>query len=50
MALNGKMIKNCGGGQVVSMLTFNCDDPSSNTADAYSFSEKFVCEKNENKK
>ena len=38
-----------GGGQVVSMLAFYSNDPSSNPADAYSFSVKFVFEKNENK-
>ena len=41
--------KNCrgrGGGQVV---TFYSDDLSSNPADAYSFSVKFVFETNENK-
>ena len=29
-----------GGGQVVSMVTFYSDDPSSNPADAYRFSVK----------
>ena len=38
-----------GGGQVVSVFAFFSDDPSSNAADAYSFSVTFVCEKNENK-
>ena len=38
-----------GGGQVVSVLTFYSDDPSSNPADASSFSTQFVIEKNENK-
>ena len=38
-----------GGGQVVSMLAFYSDDPSSNPADIYSFSVKFVFEKNKNK-
>ena len=38
-----------GGGQVVSMLAFYSNDPSSNPADAYCFSVKFVFEKNENK-
>ena len=38
-----------GGGQVVSVLTFYSDDLSSNPADAYSFSVKFVFETNENK-
>ena len=37
-----------GGGQVVSMLAFYSDDPSSNPADAYSFSVQIVFEKNEN--
>ena len=36
-----------GGGQVVSELAFYSDDPSSNPAEAYSFSVKFVLEKNE---
>ena len=31
------------------MLAFYSDDPSSNPADVYSFSVKFVFEKNENK-
>ena len=38
-----------GGGQVVSVLAFYSDDPSSNPADAYSFSVQIVFEKNENK-
>ena len=38
-----------GGGQVVSFLAFYSDDPSSNPADAYSFSIKFLFEKNANK-
>ena len=38
-----------GGGQVVSVLAFYSDDPSSNPAEAYSFCVKFVFEKNENK-
>ena len=38
-----------GVGQVVSMLAFYSNNPSSNPADAYSFSVKFVFEKNENK-
>ena len=37
-----------GGGQVVSLLAFYSDDPSSNPADAYSFSVQIVFEKNEN--
>ena len=37
------------GGQVVSGLAFYSDDPSLNPAEAYSFSVKFVFEKNENK-
>ena len=37
-----------GGGEVVSMLAFYSDDPSSNPADAYSFSVKFVVEKDKN--
>ena len=39
----------CGGGQVVSVLAFYSDDPSSNPAETCSFSVKFVFEKNENK-
>ena len=42
-------VEDCGGGQVVRMLAIYSDDPSSNPADAYSFSVKFVLEKNENK-
>ena len=38
-----------GGGQVVGILAFYSDDLSSNPADAYSFSIKFVFEKNKNK-
>ena len=38
-----------GGGQVVSVLAFYSDNPSSNPADAYSFSVQIVFEKNENK-
>ena len=38
-----------GGGQVVSVLAFYSNDPSSNPADAYSFSGQFVFENNENK-
>ena len=38
-----------GGGQVVSVLALYSDDPSSNPADVYSYSVKFVFEKNENK-
>ena len=34
---------------MVSVLTFYSDDPSSNPAETYSFSIKFVLEKNENK-
>ena len=37
-----------GGGQVVSELTLHSDDPSSKPAKAYSFSVKFVFEKNKN--
>ena len=39
----------CGGGQIVSVLAFYYNDPSSNPADAYSFSVKSVFDKNENK-
>ena len=38
-----------GGGQVVSALVFYSDDPSSNHADVYFFSVKFVFEKSKNK-
>ena len=38
-----------GCGQVVSVLAFYFDDPSSNPADAYSFSVKSVYGKNGNK-
>ena len=38
-----------GGGQVVNVLTLYSHDPSSNPAEAYSFSVKFVFEKNKNK-
>ena len=38
-----------GGGQVVSVLTFYLDDPSSNPAEGYSFSVTLVFEKKENK-
>ena len=34
---------------MVSVLAFYSDDPSSNPADAYSFSVQIVFEKNENK-
>ena len=34
---------------MVSMLAFNSDNPSLNPAEAYSFSVKFVFEKNENR-
>ena len=37
------------GGQLVSVLAFYSSDPSSNLAEAYNFSVKFVIEKNENK-
>ena len=37
------------GGQVVSMLDFNTDDPSSNPADVQSFSVQFLLEKNGHK-
>ena len=36
-----------GGGQMVSLLAFNSDNPSSNPAEAYIFSVEFVFEKNE---
>ena len=47
---NKKMKTGCGGGQVVSVLAFYSDDPSSNRAGIYNFSVKIVVEKNENKK
>ena len=37
----------CDCGQVVSVLDFYFDDPSSNPAEAYSFSLKFVVKKND---
>ena len=41
----------CGGGQVVSVLAYYSDNPSSNPTEAYSFFYKIVFEKNEiNKK
>ena len=43
------MCKGRGGGQVVYVLTFYSDNLSSNPAVAYSFSVKFLFEKNENK-
>ena len=44
------MVVGRGGGQVVSMLDFYSDDPSSNPADVYSFFCKIcVFGKNENK-
>ena len=38
-----------GDGQVVSVIAFYSDNPSSNPTEAYSFSVQFVLEKNENK-
>ena len=38
-----------GGGQVVSVLAFYSNDPSSNPADVYSYFVQIVIEKNENK-
>ena len=38
-----------GGGQVVSVLAFNSDYPSSNPAESWKFSVISVLEKNENK-
>ena len=38
-----------GGSQVVSMLTFYSDDPSTNPTGAHSFSVKLVFEMNKNK-
>ena len=38
-----------GGGQVVSVLAFYSDDPSSNLAEANNFFRIIVCKKNENK-
>ena len=43
---NGKEGRGCG--HVVSVLAFYSNDPSSNLAEAYNFSVKFVFEKNEN--
>ena len=39
----------CGGGQVVSVLAFYSDDPSSNPAEVYSLYSTKVFERNENK-
>ena len=39
-----------GGGQVISVLAFYSNDPSSNPAEAYNFSIKFVFEKNKKTK
>ena len=47
--LKQKLLMSRGGGQVVSVLPLYSDDPSSNPAEVYSFSVKFVFEKNENK-
>ena len=38
-----------GGGQVVNVIAFHSDNPSSNPADAYVFSVKIVLEKTKNK-
>ena len=38
-----------GGGQLVSVLAFYSDNPSSNPSDTYSFFCKFVFQKKENK-
>ena len=43
------LVRGRGGSQVVSVLAFYSDDPSSNPAEVYSFSVQFVLEKNENK-
>ena len=42
-------MKGHGGGQVVSVLAINSDDPSMNPAEAWIFSVEFVLGKNENK-
>ena len=42
-------MKTCGGGQVDSMLAFYSDNTSFDPAEVYSFSVKFVFEKNKNK-
>ena len=36
------MKQGCGGGQVVSVLAFYSDDPSSNPAEVYNFSVKLL--------
>ena len=41
--------KDSSGGLVVSVLTFQSEDPSSNPAKVFKFSVKLVFEKNENK-
>ena len=46
---NCALILGRGGCEVVSVLAFLSDNPSSNPAEAYSFSLKFVLGKNENK-
>ena len=38
---NDKLV-GCGGGQVVNMLTFYSDNPSSNPAEVYNFSVKLL--------
>ena len=47
LIINEKLGRGCG--QVVSVLAFYSDNPSLNSSEAYSFSVKFVFEKNENK-
>ena len=47
LIINEKLGRVCG--QVVSVLAFYSDNPSLNSSEAYSFSVKFVFEKNENK-
>ena len=43
------MTLDLGGGQVVSVLAFNSNDPSSNLTEVYNFSAKIVVKKNEYK-
>ena len=49
VTLKSKHLGHGGGGRVLSVLVFYCNDPSQNPAQAYSFSVKHVLKKNENK-
>ena len=48
-SINSQKILGRCGGQVVGVLAFNSNNSSSNPAEAYSFSVKFMFEKNQNK-